>query len=83
MICAVVAVFVSTHVCLRIQLQNHSTSIRKNRANGVAVLDVALFGITEPPSNNATLLALFGGNLRVELHCSANRANRAIVLQSS
>ena len=61
MICAVVAVFVSMHVCLRIQLQKH---------NGVAVLEVALFGTTGLPSNNATLLALFGGNLRIELQSS-------------
>ena len=33
---AAIAVFVATHVCLRIQLQKHSSSIRMNRANGVA-----------------------------------------------
>ena len=32
-----VAVFVATQVCLRLQVQNHSSVTRTNRANGVAV----------------------------------------------
>ena len=36
-ICAAEAVFVATHVSLRIQLQKHSSSVHTNRANEVAV----------------------------------------------
>ena len=45
--CAAAAIFVATHVCLRIQLEKHSSSIRANRANGVALLKLTLFGKTE------------------------------------
>ena len=37
--CTAVAVFVAMHVCLRVQLLNHSGSVRMNRANGVAVFE--------------------------------------------
>ena len=37
----------------------------------------------ELPSNIATLLALFGGSLRMKLHSRYVRTNRAIVLTSS
>ena len=35
------------------------------------------------PSNTATPLALFGGSLRIKLHSSSIRTNRAIVLKGS
>ena len=38
-ICAAVSVFLAASVCQRVQLQNHSSSIRTNRAYGVAVFD--------------------------------------------
>ena len=63
MICAAIAVFVATYNCRRIQLQKHRSSIRTNRADGVAILEgspirynnAILFRI-ELPSNTATML---------------------------
>ena len=37
--CATVAVSVATHISQQIQLQTHDSSIRTNRANGLAVFE--------------------------------------------
>ena len=51
--------------------------VRNNRGKHAMLYRIGL------PSNASTLLALFGGSLRTELHSSSMRSNGAIMLKSS
>ena len=67
-------------IALFVRIQLSCSSIRRlppNRADGVAVFVVPLFGTTALPSSTAIPLTLLGGSLRIELHSSSMHMNRA------
>ena len=62
--------------------QERVRNSRGKRAISIRATEVLLY-LKRISSITATLLALFGGSLRIELHSSCNRTNRAIMLKSS